>query len=276
MKMSKYTTELRYIIEEKGKPPEGSTILQKIQLAAPLIFHFDYPIWDESDRLMLETMILQKYYMREIAFETVGLWEFYLQQKMMEIMPYYVELYKTTQKQYNFLAPYEFSETYTDEGRRENHTTGTDSTTGGNEIHTVGEGSNTQDSTSNNTSTETPNTKTLNITSDLPQATLSANNVDYATTSSSQEHTGTTNQTTEQTTKLTDNSNTNQTTTDQHQDSHNSQADYNESFIHEHTIKRSGNMGHTYSELLEQYRKSILMIPPLIVKDCSDLFFALW
>lgn len=54
-----------------------------------------YPIWDESYRETLSCKILNHFFMREICCETVGLWKFYLNQKMNEIMPYYNELYKT-------------------------------------------------------------------------------------------------------------------------------------------------------------------------------------
>lgn len=74
--MSKYTTELRYIVES-GTP----------------IFDFSYPIFDENYRKILEQKIIDTYYFREIGFETFGKFKHYLKTKMNTIMPYYNQLY---------------------------------------------------------------------------------------------------------------------------------------------------------------------------------------
>ena len=76
--MSKYTTELRWIIENG----------YDLQLN-------EYPIFDENYRNGLNQKIINHYYFREIGFETVGLFRFYLKQTMNEIMPYYNQLYKS-------------------------------------------------------------------------------------------------------------------------------------------------------------------------------------
>ena len=67
--MSKYTTELRYVCEvESGLvDSEGfnsiNTILDNCRAN---IFNFDYPIFDETYRPVLEKKILKHYYTREI------------------------------------------------------------------------------------------------------------------------------------------------------------------------------------------------------------------
>jgi hypothetical protein len=102
--MAKYTTEVRSICEtlcgyeeSKGYNDLDATILQ----ATPLIFNFDYPIFDEAYRIPLEKKIIESYYTREIALETVGLWRTFLQRKMRQIMPYYNQLYKSTLLEFN-------------------------------------------------------------------------------------------------------------------------------------------------------------------------------
>jgi hypothetical protein len=74
--MSKYTTQLRYIVESGVN-----------------IFDFDYPIFDEKYRGVLETKIINKYYFREIGHETLGQFKHYLKTRLNEIMPYYNQLY---------------------------------------------------------------------------------------------------------------------------------------------------------------------------------------
>lgn len=89
--MSRYTTMLRYVVEnivtsrgrEIGNPKENATI------AAPVIFNFTFPIWDEEDRLKFETDFIMKYYMREIGLETVSLWKLYLENWLNTNMPYW-------------------------------------------------------------------------------------------------------------------------------------------------------------------------------------------
>jgi hypothetical protein len=76
--MSKYTTELRFYIESGNE-----------------VFDFDYPIFDESYRSVLEQKIMDTYYFREIGFETVGRFKHYLKAKLNTIMPYYNKLYET-------------------------------------------------------------------------------------------------------------------------------------------------------------------------------------
>lgn len=103
--MSRYTTELRYLIE--GKFDLGLN---------------EYPIWDESYRSTLNEKIFKHYYFREIGFETEALFKFKLNEKMEEIMPYFNKLYETTQMEYDPIKNYSISEvikhgkTITEEG----------------------------------------------------------------------------------------------------------------------------------------------------------------
>lgn len=94
--MSKYTTEVRFIVENAcGKvESEGyNSVNELLTQACPLVFDFDYPIFDENYRRVLERKILKHYYTREIGLETVGLWKLFLDRKLNEIMPYYNKLY---------------------------------------------------------------------------------------------------------------------------------------------------------------------------------------
>lgn len=96
--MSKYTTEVRFICEEKAGLEESvgyDNVLGIIEKARPKIFDFSYPIFNENYRPVLETKILMHYYTREICEETVGLWKLRLRSRLNEIMPYYNQLYKS-------------------------------------------------------------------------------------------------------------------------------------------------------------------------------------
>ena len=97
--MSKYTIQLRFVCEQASGLDEskGYNGVEKIiEKAAPKIFDFYYPIFDPSYRRALEEKILLHFYTREICEETIGLWKLRLKSKMLEIMPYYNQLYEST------------------------------------------------------------------------------------------------------------------------------------------------------------------------------------
>lgn len=105
--MSKYTTEVRYICETYAGLTESADmprVDEIIELARSKIFDFDYPIFDEEYRQVLEHKILRHFYTREIGQETVGLWKLELDKKMNDIMPYYNQLYLSTQIEFNPLT----------------------------------------------------------------------------------------------------------------------------------------------------------------------------
>lgn len=96
--MSKYTTELRYILEDLAglDQSEGyNSINTVINNSRAKLFDFDYPIFDTAYKPVLETKILKHFYTREIGAETLGLFKLYLDSKMNEIMPYYNQLYNS-------------------------------------------------------------------------------------------------------------------------------------------------------------------------------------
>lgn len=100
--MSKYTTEVRYICETCAGLTESEgydSIDEIVESAYPQIFKTsEIPMFTgetAEHRALLYKKILLHYYSREIGYETVGLWKLKLNQKMMEIMPYYNKLYES-------------------------------------------------------------------------------------------------------------------------------------------------------------------------------------
>ena len=71
--MSKYTTEVRYLCEHASGLEESvgyNSVNTVITNAIPHIFDFDFPIFDETYRSILERKILKHYYTREICEES--------------------------------------------------------------------------------------------------------------------------------------------------------------------------------------------------------------
>lgn len=73
-----------------------------------------YPIWKEEHRVELEKKIIEHYYHRQIGFETWALFKHNVNVRMREIMPYYVDIWKTTQYDYNPIENYSMTEEFTD------------------------------------------------------------------------------------------------------------------------------------------------------------------
>ena len=113
--MSVYTTEVRFICENAAGLNESvdyNDVDSVLSVAAPAIFNFSFPIFDEDYRLPLEIKILRHYYTREIGVETVGLWKLKLQAKMNEIMPYYNKLYDSELLKFNPLHTKDMTRTH--------------------------------------------------------------------------------------------------------------------------------------------------------------------
>lgn len=164
--MSKYTTELRYICEyEAGlDESEGYNSIDDILTAsAPNIFSFDFPIFDETYRPVLEKAILRHFYTREISEETYGLWKLRLEDKMNLIMPYYNRLYETELLEFNPL--YDVDLTTTHEGQFDGTTNANNSNTRTLNTQRSISGTEDTDRTINqNESGTNGNTRTLNTT----------------------------------------------------------------------------------------------------------------
>lgn len=91
--MSKYTVQLRWILEQtlKDKGLDMSeanwgSAYDKLGLA-------DYPIFDEAYRETLNNKIVRHYFMYEIGAETAGLFRMFVRDAMFLIMPYYNQMY---------------------------------------------------------------------------------------------------------------------------------------------------------------------------------------
>lgn len=291
--MSKYTTEVRYICEYYAglKKSEGfEKIGDIIEKSRTKIFDFDFPIYDESYRSVLETKILKHYYTREIGTETVGLWKHFLDMKMNEIMPYYNQLYESATLKFNPLYDCDYTTT-------SNRDIGHDEKTF-NETKEKYENNGTRSDnlteTENNNSTRTDNLahhdttthsdKSKNKYSDTPQGALTnVENDTYLTDARIIEDNGTeTNDgsnTGTQTNKF--NGSRSNTGTQKNDVSGNRNENKNgtrnfnstDEYI-EHVAGKRNSV--SYAKLLQEYRNTFINIDLMIIDELSDLFMNLW
>lgn len=168
--MSKYTMEVRYICEQLANATietQVGDVPGIIEKAAPQIFDFDFPIWNEDYRKTLEEKILLHFYMREIGQETVGEWKLRLMQTLQEIMPEMNEFYKSVELKYDPLTDIDYT-TDTKGGTEVKSTRNTNVTEGmqRNETeNTEDSGKNTEkfDGDSKQTFSDTPQGKLENV-----------------------------------------------------------------------------------------------------------------
>lgn len=176
---NQYTISVRWIVESYSQETPDITTDQKIAIALPKIFNFDFPIYDKSYRLTFEDKLIRHFYFHEINITSIGRWKFMLREKLNLIMPVYNKMYEAVAIKYDPLIDTQMHETYT----RNNNLT-SDSSTNGNV---------TQKDTSNNSQ----------VYSDLPQTTLHGG--DYATNSTQNEGTANSTQNASQTANATSN-----------------------------------------------------------------------
>ena len=299
--MSKYTTEVRYICEHFSGLSESvgfNDVEQVIKSCLPKVFDFNFPIFDESYRSVLETKILRHYYTREIGLETVGLWKLKLNTKLNEIMPFYNQLYKSELIEFNPLYDVELTRERKIQGKGTKDTENGESREG--ESHANTSQTNTNNVTENGvdkgsiagTTDGTQNQNTsgngTNMYSDTPQGAitdlqagkyLTNATVDSATNTFAGASHDSTSQTSE-------NTRNNETQTDGSIDGSND-SDYSSSMdgysnttlsntedYLEHVIGSNG--GESFSKRLSDYRSTFINIDMMIINELEELFFGLW
>jgi hypothetical protein len=261
--MSKYTTQLRNIVENCTYDNYELSTSDRIEQSRSFIFDFDYPLWNEAYKKTLETKIIKHFYTKEIGFETIGLWKFYLEETLNLIMPYYNDLYATTVKDYDYLTNVDNTETFTNSKKTSGNSEITGNDTNNKTSNT------TQDYTGNGTQGNTENTTSKTLSSDLPQASYSG--VDYATTLN--DITDSKNNTSE----INSTSNTTAINTDSETATKHITNTDNNTTTETSTRQHKGNTGSkSFTELLVEYRESLLNIDRLVIDELKDLFMMIF
>lgn len=247
--MSKYTTEVRFICEERAGLLESTgenEVNNVLNLSWDKIFDSTFPIFDEAYRKPLCKKILKHFYTREICCETFGLWKMWLNEKMELIMPYYNQLYKSELLEINPFHNFDYTKTG-------GEIKASDTTVNENRTGTLNEGTHT---------TQEDNNDSWNKFSDTPQGSVSRlDNSTYLTDArnitednNSDVESATIRNTTNNKTNVTDFDTTSEYT--------------------EHVIGMRGVV--SVPRILDEYRKTFLNIDNMIIEELNDLFFKLW
>ena len=247
--MSKYTTEVRFICESKSgleSSVGADNVDDIISKSWDKIFTKKAPFFDEEYRSILCQKILKHYYLREICCETVGIWKLWMNTRLEEIMPYYNQLYESTKLKFDPLKDTEL--TRTNNNTKERYLTGK--------------------ATVNNIQNKTDNrNSTLNVTrkdlySDTPQGALTGVETETYLTNAR---------------KIIDDNNENENITSKLENDANNNYNDNENTTENYVEKITGKTsGKNYSEMIIDFRNTLVNIDLLVIEEFNDLFFNLY
>lgn len=211
------------------------------------LFDFDFPFYVENEKIKVEfeKYLCFTYFNESIGFETPGAWKFAFKQKMLEIMPYYKELYRTTLFEYEPLINRVFTSSDTVDETNITDFTSNGNRSGKSEDSSSNKGSSTSDS--------------QNITSDTPQINFSQN--DYASGMTRGQNKNSVENAEKKTTSDSGTSSTVSKNID----------DKNRTLKHE----EKGFSG-SYQAEIKKIRENILNINKMICDDCYDLFMLIY
>lgn len=259
--MSKYTTQVRFICEQASGLDESkgyNDVNEVIANARTKIFNFNYPIFDDNYKSVIETKILKHFYTREIGAETVGLWKLWLDTKMNEIMPYYNKMYESARIDFNPLFDVDLTTTHSGSDGGQRNDTGNSNNTR----------ANTGDSETTTVAHDTDSRNHWNYYNDTPQGGINGlesltylTNATHDTDSGSENRNSTTNN--EYTDNVTETGTTSLASTYSNTDE----------YVEHVTGKRGGQ---TYSKMIKEFREILINIDMLVIHELDDLFFNLW
>lgn len=227
------TMELREVLktrDENGNPFD--------------LWDFDYPAYyTGDDKKAFEQKVIDHYFFRQIGAETIARFKHNFKTRVREIMPRYIELYKTVEIMANIDDPFgnvDVTETFEE--------TRTGSETGGGSATVTGR----------TTDTKTVGTSTERRESDTPQGAVS-NLDDYLSRAAIESANGDEDATTD-----TESTSTTGSTTE------------SEGTV-KHTLTRKGNQGvNTYAHDMIEFRQSIIDVDRQIIDDLNDLFLMVY
>lgn len=256
--MSKYTIELRYVLE--------------------IGYDFglnDYPIFDETYRQTLNNNIINTFYFSEICEETVARWAIRFKNKMNVIMPYYNKLYESQLIEIDPLSKIKETKSIMDDANGNNTTTSKENLTG--TTNTTLDNEFTANDSDSHTITNQRIGNSQKIESDTPQAILSVDDIEsnlYASNAQFNKDNITDNGTDILTRKqnhieqgATENKINNTNTSD-------STSQYTNKIEREETTERNINI--PQSELLKNYRESFINIDKMILDELKPLFMCVF
>lgn len=261
------------------------------------IWDFDYPSYYKGEeKAAFEKKVIDHFYMRQIGAETVGRFLHYFRRTVREIMPYYIQRYKSVElmedpdirplDNYNMIEEYtaEGSEDETRSGTTGGTTSGTETRSGTTGATTTSEG--TSSGTGSKTTSES--SKDTSVHSDTPQGQLSMSiaadgsaTLAYASDLTQQVTNGSSSETSTASEKTSQSSETSGTSSESVETSGTTSGTSSEtgakSSTDKHKLTRRGNIGvTTYAQLLQGYRETFLNIDMEVINELEICFLGVF
>lgn len=246
---SKVTLELRDVLasyDENGRPFK--------------LWDFDYPSYYKDEaKTAFEQKVIDHYLFHQIGVETIARFKHNFKTRIREIMPYYIQMYKSVEIMDGIDDPFgnvDMTETF------EQTSTGTSSGTSSNTENGTSSSNETANKTDNKTATE----DTEHRFSNTPQGEIS--NIDSYLTEASKDNKDQTENITSNGTVTTENESTITST---------GSSESENSGTVKHTLTRKGNQGvNTYAHDMIEYRQSFINVDMMIIGALRDLFLLVY
>lgn len=232
------------------------------------IWDFDYPSYYKGDqKKAFEQKVIDHFYFRQIGCETVGQFKHRFKTKMREIMPLYLNYYRSVELFESIEDPlqsYELTEEYIRTTSGQGSDSSTSSSSGTNNVT----GTNTETGTSDTDATR--RNESLDRFSDTPQGTVTNIN-EYLTEARSIEGEETNNQST------TDTRTGSTTSKGTSSESASTSGTSESSGTEEYTLHRFGNIGvQPLGDELKKLRDSYIDVDMMIINELSCLFLKIY
>lgn len=248
------------------------------------LWKFDYPSYYKGEeKKAFEQKVIDHFYLRQIGSETVGRFLHQFRSRVREIMPRYIELYKTVEIMHGLEDPFgnvDIVETYEE-------TTG-EQTTGSGETGSTSKTSSSSESASTATgsSSETSEgSESRDNTEDrehrfsnTPQGSIS--NIDNYLTEASKDH-NVNEESLERSSSSSSENSSEATGSSSDETSATGSTNYTETGSKtgtvSHTLRRKGNQGvNTYAHDMIEFRQAIIDVDMMIIDDLNCLFLGIY
>lgn len=290
--MASYTMSLKSVMESlsgMNQPIDYSQLPTLFNNVRNLLFP-DFPIYDESHRIPLQNLIMSKYLNREICVTPYSYWKVLWDEKIMEIMPMYNQLYKYLSLSDNLFNDVNYTKTIkTDDTLTKNYSSkdttnqtilyndkqvndSTGSENGNNTSVVTQEGEYNPGSQSLTTNIDTPQTELENFLEGKYLSSAGKTINSGTDNSSSTSHTDDTNSISRSAnTTLTDDSTTTSDNTFVHNgnDKHVTDATVTETMI-------GKSPGRSYGEMIMELKNNIFSVDTMILDALEEMFFMVY
>lgn len=267
--------QLREYIEQVTQNDENLSTRERIEKGRKKLFDFKYPIFDEDFRNVFETNFIRHFYMREIGFETEGLFKFRLETWLLINMPYFNKLFESELLKYNPLENSKMEKLHqksNEKDQKDNRTINQTSTS-------EGTSDSKSDQVSNTTGEAIEDQFNRDLKSDNPdsrlhlQAEQGKGVIEYASNIDESKTDNKTNTKSNATSNVNTNDRSNASSQADQSNEFDSEVNELEYFIE----KRVGKIGvQTYPKMVQEYRQSLLRIEVQIHKEMQELFMMVY